>query len=149
MRAQVKTVIDYLDLIAEDRKEPFEKLRRTLIEHLPEGFEEMITYGMISYVVPLSLYPSGYHVSPGTPLPFINIASQKHYIALYHMGLYADPTLFNWFAGEYAAYGKLDAGKNCIRFRTPDEIPYPLIARLAEKMSVEQWIRLYEKQIGR
>ncbi len=151
MQIKADTPEEYLEKIPSERKEPMEKLRKVILENLPEGFEECINYGMIGYVVPHSLYPGGYHCSPELPLPFINIASQKNFIALYHSGIYANEELLNWFVEEYPKYvkTKLDMGKSCIRFKKPDQIPYELIAELATKMTVKEWINIYEKAIKR
>ncbi|MBO6585752.1 MAG: DUF1801 domain-containing protein [Gracilimonas sp.] len=140
---------EYIQKIPEERKEPIKKLRSVISKNLPEGFKEQMSYGMIGYVVPHSLYPNGYHVAPELPLPFINIASQKNHIAVYHSGIYADDELMNWFKGEYPKHvkTKLDMGKSCIRFRNPDHIPYELIGELAGKMTPKEWIELYEKNI--
>ncbi|NHE57343.1 DUF1801 domain-containing protein [Cyclobacterium plantarum] len=137
----------YLESVPESRKNAFTKLRNTIINHLPEGFEETISYGMIGYVVPLDKYPKGYHVDPKLPLPFLNLANQKNYIALYHLGLYTNEALLSWFKDEYPKHSsrKLDMGKSCIRFRQPDIIPYELIGQLLEKISLEEWIMSYEK----
>ncbi len=142
---------DYIEQLPDDRKLPVSLLRETVRQHLPQGFEETINYDMIGYVVPHSAYPAGYHCDPKQPLPFINIASQKNYVALYHMGIYADEALLDWFAGEYPKYckSKLDMGKSCIRFKKMGDIPYPLIAELVQKMSMEDWIQMYEKQFKR
>lgn len=137
----------YLESVPEGRKNAFTKLRNTIIDHLPEGFEETISYGMIGYVVPLDKYPKGYHVDPKLPLPFLNLANQKNYIALYHLGLYTNEALLSWFREEYPKHSsrKLDMGKSCIRFRQADAIPYELIGQLLEKISMEDWIISYEK----
>jgi len=123
-----------------------EQLRAVITQHLPAGFQEEMSYGMIGYVVPHSLYPKGYHCNPKLPLPMINLASQKNFIALYHMGMYADPLILDWFTAEYAktAKGKLDMGKSCVRFKKMADIPFELIGELASKISVEQWISCYE-----
>ena len=144
MDEQIKKILEQLTA---ERKESFEKLRTTILDNLPEGFAEELAYGMISYVVPLSIYPDGYHCKKDQSLPFISIASQKNFIALYHMGIYADTELLNWFVSEYQKYNKskLDMGKSCIRFKKINEIPYDLIAELVGKISVKQWIDLYEK----
>jgi hypothetical protein len=104
---------------------------------------------MIGDVVPHSIYSNGYHCNPKFPLPFINIASQKNFVALYHMGIYADQTLYDWFVTEYPKHAKykLDMGKSCIRFKKMDDIPYALIGELVEKMSVKAWIELYESKV--
>ena len=144
-----ETVDSYIEQLPEDRKEVFEKLRQTILENLPKGFAEVISYGMIGYVVPHSIFPQGYHCDPKLPLPFINIASQKNFIALYHMGIYADPTLLEWFTAEYPKHSKrkLDMGKSCIRFKKLDEIPFALIAELVAKITVKDWIKLYESML--
>ncbi len=140
----------YLELLPEERREPMTELRNVMKEHLPAGFEESIGNQFISYNVPHSRYPAGYHCDPKSPLPFISIASQKNFIALYHMGIYSDPKLLNWFTTEYPKYvkTKLDMGKSCIRFKKPDQIPFQLIAELLEKMTPEQWIERYEEALA-
>jgi len=147
MLSKAKTPSEYINELPEDRKKPFGKLRDIILKNLPEGFEEEMSYGMIGYVVPHSLYPAGYHVNPDLPLPFMNIASQKHYIALYHMGIYGDKDLFNWFVSKYPNYvkTKLDMGKSCIRFKNTNHIPYKLIGELVSKMTAKQCISLYEQ----
>jgi uncharacterized protein YdhG (YjbR/CyaY superfamily) len=147
MKSSNQAITNYIDSLPEERKNAIESLRKIIKEYVPKGFEETFNYGMISYVVPLSIYPKGYHCSSETPLPFINIASQKSHIAIYHMGIYAQPELLNWFTNEYTKLSKkkLDMGKSCIRFKKVNEIPYDLIKDLVTKMSVTEWIHLYEK----
>ncbi len=142
---------DYLAQIPEDRKEAMVKLRKTIKDSLPKGFEEGISYGMIGYVVPHSIYPAGYHCTPELPLPFMSFASQKNSINLYHMGLYAKPELYNWFVNEFPKHStrKLDMGKSCIRFKKAEDIPFDLIAQLSTKMTVEEWITIYETNLKR
>ncbi|MDO6817787.1 DUF1801 domain-containing protein [Zobellia sp. 1_MG-2023] len=137
----------YIAQLPSERQEVISKLRKTILDHLPTGFEEQISYGMLGYVVPHSLYPDGYHCNPKLPLPFINLASQKNFVALYHSGIYANPELYDWFVTEYPKHckRKLDMGKSCIRFKSMTDIPYELIAELSTKMSVDDWIALYEK----
>lgn len=141
---------EYLDTLPADRKQAISKLRAVILENLPEGFKETINYGMIGYVVPLSLYPPGYHCTPNQPLPFLSLASQKNFVALYHMGMYASPELLDWFVAEYPKYvkTKLDMGKSCIRFKKMDQIPYELIGQLAAKLSPEAWVEIYEEQLA-
>ncbi len=136
----------YLDNLPDDRRSAIGKLRAILLEQLPPGFEETIQYDMLAYVVPHSLYPAGYHVDPKQPLPFIHLASQKRHVALYHMGLYADEALLDWFVREYPKHArtKLDMGKSCIRFKKMDDIPFDLIAELAGKVSPQDWMAQYE-----
>ncbi len=151
MQIEATSPADYINKVPEDRKGPMKKLRSTLRKHLPKGFEETMGYGMIAYVVPHKTYPEGYHCDPKVPLPFINIASQKNFIALYHSGIYANKKLLDWFVAEYPKHSKrkLDMGKSCIRFKKPEEIPYELIAELAAKMTVEDWITIYEENVKR
>ncbi len=148
MQTKPQTPKEYIDQLPADRKKVVAKLRTTLRKHLPKGFKEEMSYNMLGYVVPHSIYPAGYHCNTSLPLPFINLASQKSYVALYHMGIYADKKLYNWFTTEYAKRvdGKLDMGKSCIRFKKMENIPYDLIAELAAKMTPQDWIKLYEKQ---
>ena len=147
MQSKATTPEQYLSELPEDRKEAMLKLRNAIKENLPQGFGEVISYGMLGYVVPHSIYPSGYHCDPKLPLPFINLASQKNFIALYHMGIYANKNLESWFVSEYPKHvkTKLDMGKSCIRFKKMDDIPFDFIGELAAKLSVEDWISIYEK----
>jgi uncharacterized protein YdhG (YjbR/CyaY superfamily) len=140
----------YFDSLPEERKEPMSQLRKIILENLPEGFSEEMSYGMIGYVVPHSIYPAGYHCDPKLPLPFINIASQKNFIAFYHMGIYLNQPILDWFISEYPKHSKLklDMGKSCIRFKKTDQIPFQLIAELVHKMSVKDWIETYENMRG-
>jgi uncharacterized protein YdhG (YjbR/CyaY superfamily) len=136
----------FISALPEDRKKVINEIRNVILKNLPKGFEEVIGYGMLAYVVPHKLYPNGYHVDPKLPLPFINLASQKNFIALYHMGIYADKELLKWFTTEYAKVSqtKLDMGKSCIRFKKIDQIPIDLIGKLVNKVSTKDWIQLYE-----
>jgi len=151
MTSNAKTIADYLETLPAEQQQAIERLRKTVLQHLPKGFSEVISYGMIGYVVPHSTYPAGYHCDPKLPLPFLNIASQKNFIAVYHMGLYADPKLLDWFVNEYPKHSKtrLDMGKSCIRFKKIDAIPYELIGQLCEKMTVNDWIERYETALKR
>jgi uncharacterized protein YdhG (YjbR/CyaY superfamily) len=139
-------VENYINLLPEDRKAAMQKLHKLILKNLPKGFETCINYKMPSYVVPHSIYPKGYHCAPALPLPFLSIASQKGFLALYHMGIYANNNLLQWFTAEFPKHStaKLDMGKSCIRFKKMDDIPYDLIAELCTKMSVEEWINTYE-----
>jgi len=146
MQSTAKNVKEYLKELPEDRAPHFIKLRDTIVKNIPKGFEEGMGYGMIGYSVPHSIFPDGYHCDPKLPLPFVSIASQKNFIALYHMGIYANPKLLDWFVNEYPKHSKakLDMGKSCIRFKKADQIPYDLIAELMRKMTVKEWIKLYQ-----
>ena len=149
MKIEASSPDEYVSKLPEDRQEAVQKLREVLQQNLPSGFEETISYGMIGFVVPHSLYPDGYHCDTSLPLPFINVASQKNYIALYHSGIYADQKLSDWFTSEYPKHvpSKLDMGKSCIRFKKPEQIPYELIAELAKKITVQDWINTYETNV--
>jgi len=151
MQSKATTVESYLNDLTEERKEVINQLRKVIFKNLPKGFAEGMGYGMIGYFVPHSIYPNGYHCDPKQPLPFLSMASQKNFIALYHMGIYMNPALMNWFTAEYAkrVKGKLDMGKSCIRFKKMDQIPFDLIGELASKMTVKEWIVCYEKALKR
>jgi hypothetical protein len=146
MKASGKTVKEILTNLPEDRAEAINRLHDVIVKNLPKGFEAAISYGGLGYVVPHTIYPAGYHCKPIEPLPFAGIASQKNSINFYHMGIYSDPKLLEWFVTEYPKHSKqkLDMGKSCIRFKKPDEIPYKLIGELMKKISVKEWITIYE-----
>ena len=149
MQYEAKDVEDYIRQLPEDRKEPIEKIRKTIKDNLPKGFEETLIYGMIGYVIPHHIYPSGYHVTPELPLSFISLASQKNNISFYHSGIYVFPKLLEWFQNEYPKYvkTKLDMGKSCIRFKNMNTIPYNLIAELCRKITVEDYLNKYEENV--
>ena len=149
MKASGNTVTEILENLSEDRKDAFQKLHSVILKNLPKGFETAMSYGMLGYVVPHSIYPSGYHCKPSEPLPFASISSQKNSINFYHMGIYSKPELLKWFVDEYPKHTrqKLDMGKSCIRFKKLDDIPYKLIGELMKKISVKEWINLYETNI--
>ncbi len=143
----MSSVAEYINGLVEDRQVVIKKLQAITKKNLPKGFEEEMSYGMIGYVVPHKLYPAGYHCDPKLPLPFLSIASQKNFIALYHMGMYAKPELLDWFTSEYPKHckSKLDMGKSCVRFKKMEDIPYALLEELMKKMTVADWISIYEK----
>jgi Domain of unknown function (DU1801) len=147
MQSTLKNVMDYVKSVPKERAEAFRQFRKVILSHLPNGYEECMSYGMIGYVVPQSLYPKCYHCDSKLPLPFVSLASQKNFIALYHMGMYADKKILEWFVAEYPKHckKKLDMGKSCVRFKYIDDIPFELIGELMKKMSVKEWITLYEK----
>jgi uncharacterized protein YdhG (YjbR/CyaY superfamily) len=151
MQSTATTPEEYMLSLPADRKEAMQKLRTVIKKNIPKGFKEGMGYGMLGYSVPHSLYPKGYHCNPELPLPFMGFASQKNFIAVYHMGIYANKKLLDWFVGEYAKQftAKLDMGKSCIRFKKPENIPYKLIGELAGKITVADWIEMYEKNLQR
>ncbi|WP_445956635.1 DUF1801 domain-containing protein [Yeosuana sp.] len=149
MQYKANSPEDYINQLPKDRQLVMGNLREIIKEKIPKGFQETISYGMIGYVVPHSRYPDGYHCSPELPLPFMNIASQKNFVAVYHMGVYAKKELLDWFTNEYPKHckRKLDMGKSCIRFKYMDDVPYKLIGELASKMTVDEWIGMYESNL--
>lgn len=146
MQSKAITVDQYVKELPADRREAVNELRNTINKNLPKGFEEVMSYGMIGYVVPHKLYPPGYHCTPELPLPFAGLASQKNSINFYHMGIYSDPALLKWFTEEFkkTSSKKLDMGKSCMRFKKPEDIPYKLIGQLMKKIPVKDWVKLYE-----
>lgn len=138
-------VLAYLDTLEPERRAVMERLMNVIRSNLPDGFEEVMQYGMPSWVVPHALFPDGYHVDPSLPLPFLSLGSQKRHIGLYHMGIYADEALLEWFTQEYPKHcsTKLDMGKSCIRFKNMAKIPDELVAELCTKMTPEDWIQRY------
>lgn len=151
MKYDANTLDEYLSLLPVDRKDAIVKLRETISNNIPEGFVEVFKDGFLTYVVPHSIFPAGYHCNPIDPLPFIAISSQKNFVALYHLGIYAYGYILKWFVGEYPKYvkTKLDMGKSCIRFKNMEVIPYELIAELCQKITVKMWIETYENSLKR
>lgn len=149
MQSKATTPEAYISEMPADRQVAFKKLRAVIKKNLPKGFKEGMGYGMMGYSVPHSKYPAGYHCNPKDPLPFMGMASQKHFIAVYHMGIYADPKLLKWFTDAHAKASpkKIDMGKSCIRYKKPEEIPFDLIGELASKITPDEWIAIYEKNL--
>ena len=141
----------FLNSVPEERRDKVNKLHKVIESSLPSGFDVHASNGMLNYVVPLSRYPKGYHATKGGPLPFISIASQKNHIALYHMGLYGNPELMQWFDEAYTQHSpnKLDMGKSCIRFKHLEQIPFDLIGELCQKITVDEYIAQYEAILSR
>ena len=151
MNSEANTPEEYISQLPEDRMKAMIMLRRVINENIPLGYKEVMSYGMVSYVIPHSIYPSGYHCNPKEPVPFISIASQKNYIAMYHMGIYFYTEISTWFQEEYAkkVKTKLDMGKSCIRFKKVDDIPYDLIAELCRKITLEDYLEKYQSVINK
>mgnify|MGYP000941579784 FL=1 len=149
MTYEANTPEEYIEQLPENRKQAVQKIRAVIKKNLPKGFEEGINYKMLGFYVPHSKFPEGYHCDPKLPLPFINLASQKNSVNLYHMGIYAKKELLDWFVKEYTKYCKykLDMGKSCIRFKKMDDIPFDLIGELSSKMTVNEWINTYNSAI--
>jgi len=151
MQSKATTVDQYMAELPEERQKAMAQLRKVIKKNIPKGFKEEMNYGMVGYVVPHSKYPAGYHCNPKDPLPFMSVASQKNFIAIYHMGIYANPKLLKWFTDAHtkASSKKLDMGKSCIRYKKPEDIPYELIGELASKISPDDWIAIYESNLKR
>ena len=148
MQSKAKSPVEYIKGLPPERKKPVSDIRNTILKNLPKGFKEEMSYGMLGYVVPHSIYPKGYHCNTKLPLPFINLASQKNYISFYHMGLYKGE-LLDWFLKEWDKVSdkKPDMGKCCLRFKKTDIIPLELIGKLVSKITLRQWIDIYEKNL--
>ena len=146
MKVEASSVEDYFEKIPEERQEAMNRLWKVVSDNIPKKFEAVLSYGMPGYVVPHSVYPSGYHCNTKLPLPFMSVANQKNFVAFYHMGIYAKPELLKWFVDEYPKHvkTKLDMGKSCIRFKKVENIPYELLGELMTKMTADQWIETYE-----
>lgn len=151
MKIDANSPEEYITKLPDDRKAVIEQLRAVINENLPEGFQEEMNYGMIGWVVPHSIFPAGYHCDPKLPLPFMSIASQKHFVALYHSGIYAIPEIHDWFVQEYPKYckTKLDMGKSCVRLKKMDQVPYALVGELCRKITVQEWIECYQSSMQR
>ncbi|MGH9946030.1 MAG: DUF1801 domain-containing protein [Pyrinomonadaceae bacterium] len=150
MQSKVETPDEYISSLPDYRKDAVARLRKIIKKNLPKGFKETMGYGMIGWVVPHTIFPAGYHCDPKMPLPFLSLASQKNYIAVYHMGLYSDPKLLKWFQDEWKKFSskKLDMGKSCLRFKKAEDVPFDLIGQLASKITPKQWIKTYESAIA-
>ena len=137
-----QTVDQYLAQLPPQRREAVAAIRQLILQNLPGGYEETILFGMISYVIPLDTYPVTYNKQP---LSYVALASQKNYMSLYLMGIYADEDSRQWFLDQYRASGKkLDLGKACLRFKSLDDLPLDLVAQAVARTSVANFIRLYE-----
>ncbi len=137
-----QTAEEYIARLPEDRAEQIGQLRELILKHLPDGYAEVIDFGMISYVIPLETYPETYN---GHPLMYAALASQKRHMAVYLMNVYGDEETARWFTDEYAAAGKkLDMGKACVRFKKLDDLPLGLIGEVIARTPVDEYIAGYE-----
>lgn len=148
MKLQANTVTEYLNQIPNDRKEEFQKLYRTLKDTLPKELEEAYLYDMITFAVPFSIYPNGYHAKKDTPLPFIALALQSKTINLYHMGLYSDPVVLEWYQSRYQELigKKPNMGKSCLRFSKIDESIITIVFELLQKQSFKEYVAYYDQK---
>jgi len=146
MKSSAKTVQDYLQELPADRRAAMSAVRGVILAHLPKGYEEGMSYGMIGYFVPHRLYPKGYSCNPKLPLPFLNLGAQKNHLALHLMCCYSDPKLKAWFEQEWKDTGKkLDMGGGCVRFKTLEDVALEVIGKLVASLPVEEYIRRIEK----
>jgi uncharacterized protein YdhG (YjbR/CyaY superfamily) len=145
MRSKASTVDQYLAELPADRREAIEALRKTILDHLPEGYEEGMQYGMIGYYVPHAIHPEGYHCDPKQPVPFASLASQKNHMALYLMCVYSDEAHAAWFVNAWNKTGrKLDMGKSCIRFNKLEDIPLEVVGQAIKRVPVKKLLAQYE-----
>jgi hypothetical protein len=148
MPSKATTVEAYLAELPEDRRAVVEAVRAVVLEHLPEGYEEGMQYGMIGYYVPHRLYPAGYHCDPRQPLGVAALAAMKHHYGLYMMGIYTDPALAQWFREAWLATGnKLDMGKACVRFRKLEQVPLEVVGEAFARLPAQAFIERYEMML--
>jgi len=146
MQSSARTVQEYLKELPADRRAAINAVRGAILAHLPEGYQECMSYGMIGYVVPHSIYPQGYQCNPKVPLPFVNLGSQKNHMALHLMCCYGDAKLKAWFEKAWKDAGKkFDMGGGCVRFRKLEDVPLEVIGQLVASLPVEVYIRRIEK----
>lgn len=149
MQSKAATVEEYLAELPEDRRAAISAIRDVVLANLPKGYEETMQYGMITYVVPHSLYPAGYHCDPKQALSFVSVASQKNHMAVYLSCLYQNPGTEAWFREEYARRGKkLDMGKSCVRFTKLENLALDLIGESIAQVPVDAFVANYETQLA-
>ena len=149
MQSSARTVDEYLKSLPADRRTAISAVRKVILDNLPEGYEECMSYGMIGYVVPHRIYPAGYHCDPSLPLPLANLASQKNHMALYLMCCYGDKATDQWFRKAWAAAGKkLDMGKSCVRFKKLEDVSIEVIGQLIARVPVKKYIARMEQVLG-
>ncbi len=143
VKSDAGTVQDYLDELPDDRRQSMETVRQVVLDSLPDGYEEMMLYGMIGWAIPLEVFPETYN---GYPLAYASLGNQKNYMSLYLMNVYGDQVTEEWFKERYAASGKkLNMGKSCVRFKRADDLPLDLIGEVISRTPAEDYIRYYEQ----
>ena len=148
MPSEVQDVEEYLAALPEDRREAITAIRKVILKNLPKGYEEGIQWGMPSYFVPLSEYPSGYNCQPDQPLPFVGFASQKNHMAFYGFCIYIDEVLKYRFVEDWKKTGKkLDMGKSCVRFKKLEDVPLKVIGDAVKRVPMKKYIKQYEEQL--
>jgi hypothetical protein len=137
------TPSEYLKSLPADRRKAITEVRKVILEHLPAGYEEQISAGMLAYVVPFSRLADTYN---GHPLWYVALASQKNYMALHLMSLYGDASTEQWFRAQFKARGKkLEMGKACVRFTSLDDLPLDVIGETIAKVPIDTWIKVYQQ----
>jgi len=150
MRSTATSSSEYFASLPADRREALEAVRDVIRANLDPGFEEGMSYGMIGWCVPHSIFPAGYHCNPRQPLPYASIASQKNYMAIYLMSLYGMPALESWFRAAWAKTGKkLDMGKCCIRFKKLEDLPLAVIGEAIRRVPVRAYVENYEAALAK
>lgn len=148
MTSKAKTVTEYLAELPPDRRKAIETVRRVIKKNLGKGYAEGMSYGMIGYYVPHSVYPPGYHCNPEQPLPFACLASQKNHMAVYLMCVYGRKEHESWFRKAWAKTGKkLDMGKSCVRFKKLEDLAVDVIGEAIKRVPVGEFIEYYETVI--
>jgi hypothetical protein len=143
MKSSAKTPDAYVKSLPADRRDAIRAVRAVILKNLPKGYEEIVDFGMLAYVVPLKRFPKTYN---GHPLAIAALASQKQYMSLYLMCIYGSKTLATWFASEFKKAGKkLDMGKSCVRFKSLDDLPLDVIGKAVARVPVDLYLRIYEK----
>jgi len=146
VQSKAKTVDQYLAELPPDRRDAINAVRKLILKNLPDGFEEVMQYGMIAYVVPFELFPAGYHCDPSQPLCFAALASQKNYMAIYLTTVYGHKKTQEWFVKAYKASGKkLDMGKSCVRFKKLEDLPLNVIGQAIARVPVDKYIQAYQQ----
>jgi hypothetical protein len=141
MKSKAATVEEYLEQLPEDRRAAMQAVRKVILKHLPRGYEEVMQYGMLGYVVPLKVFPAGYLNRKSEPLPYICLGSQKNYMSIYMMSVYGEAE--SEFRKEYKATGKrIDMGKCCVRFRKLEDLPLDVIGKAVARWPMKKWIEI-------
>ena len=142
MQSDAKTVAEYLSNLDDVRREAISAVRGVILDNLPDGYEEAMQFGMITYVVPLSVLADTYN---GQPLMYVALASQKRHMSLYLTNVYGDESVEQWFRERYRAAGKkLDMGKSCVRFRKLDDLPLELVGEVVARTPIADFVEIYK-----
>lgn len=146
MTSAAKTVDEYLAALPPDRRTALSAVRDVILTNLPAGYEEVMQYGMVGYVVPHSIYPAGYHCDPTKPLTYAMLGSQKNHMAIYLMSVYGHKETEAWFRKAYQTKGKkLDMGKSCVRFKKLEQLPLEAIGQVIARTPVDKYIARVEQ----